>query len=477
MSAIQFGTDGWRARVAEDFTFPNVRAVAQATAQYLKAHPVRGRARSVLVGYDTRPLGDAFAKSVSQVLAGNGLRVYLTRTPVPTPAISFAVRELKLLGAVAITASHNPFTYNGFKLKPFYAGPAEPAMTRWVEQRLFKTPVRQISWEAGLRTRRIVWMDLKSRYLRFLRGYVRWDLLRRLRVRIAYDAMHGAGQGLLEALCAETPMQILPVRPPPWPVESVHRPEPVGEQLTLLSRFVRSHRCQMGLATDGDADRVGVVGPDGRFISSQETMSLLLWHLLEDRGLRGMVVTTVAGTTAMERIASAYGVALRRTPVGFKHIARLMREQEVLFGGEESGGFGFQGCVPERDGILAGLLILEMMAMRRKSLGAILRDLRARFGRTAYARFDLSLARPLAPARISRWASRLAVGSRGFGIASRVAQIQTVDGVKILFEEGSWLLLRPSGTEPLLRIYAEAPTAARVKALLKAGQRIGRRLL
>lgn len=473
-SPIKFGTDGWRALVAEDFTFPNVRAVSQATASYLKKHPTKGRARAVIVGYDTRPLGDRFAEAVAEVFAGNGFRVLLTRTPMPTPAISNSIREFKLQGGVAVTASHNPFTYNGFKFKPSYGGPAEPEMTKWIEGRLFREPVRRLPLEKALSTGKIQPIDLTPKYLSYLRRYVKWPVVKAARFRIAYESMLGAGQDLLQRVVAGSRLEILPV-PHEGAVRSTHRPEPVGEHLGELSRLVRAAQCDVGLATDGDADRLGVVGPDGRFISSQETMALLLWHLLEDRGWRGMVVSTVSGTNLLEGITGAYDVPLRRTPVGFKHIARLMRTEKVLFGGEESGGFGFRGCVPERDGLLAGLLLLEMMAMRRKDLGRILAEMRARFGRWHFERADLTLAKPLAMERLERWARRSARDLRVDG--TRARDVVTADGVKIILEDGSWLLLRPSGTEPLLRIYSEAASPRRLKQALNAGREVGRRLM
>ncbi len=300
-------------------------------------------------------------------------------------------------------------------------------------------------------------------------------MLKKALFRVAYDSMRGAGDDLLQRVVKGSRLTIIPVEKGSGPVPSHHRPEPVGEHLKKLSRLVRSRRCHVGLATDGDADRAGVVGPDGRFISSQETMSLLVWHLLEDRGWKGMVVTTVAGSNVMEAIAKQYRVPFRRTPVGFKHIARLIRTRDVLFGGEESGGFGFKGCPPERDGLLAGLLILEMMAMRRQGLGEILRGLRKTFGRWVYRRADLTLSRPLDRVRLLEWAKTL-TGKRKLAGRLNLAEIDTTDGVKLFLEDRSWLLLRPSGTEPLLRIYAEAKTEAALKALLAFGQRVGRQL-
>lgn len=472
---IRFGTDGWRALVAEEFTFPNVRRVVQGIALYLRRHPVRGRSQTVIVGYDTRPLGDRFAQAAAEVLAGNGLRVLVTPGPVPTPAVSMAVPRLKLLGAVLITASHNPFTYNGVKFRPFYAGSADSSMTQWIERRISQE-VRRIPFEEGIRTGRIRPTDLAPHYIRFLRRYVQWDAFRRMkrkRLLVAYDCMHGAGQDFPWRIVPEklgNRVCIFPVASReccPDPIRSAYRPEPIGEHLKELASEVRFARADAGLATDGDADRMGLIGPDGRFVSSQETMALLLWHLLEDRGWRGPVVTTVAATNLMDALSARYGIPLERTPVGFKHIVERMRKQEILFGGEESGGFCFRGTVPERDGLLAGLLILELMAVRGKSLSVILGDLRRRFGRWIYRRADLELGRPLERDRLLRWAK---TGARRI---AHLREIQILDGVKMILKDGSWLLLRPSGTEPLLRVYAEARSEEKLRALLSLGRRVG----
>lgn len=473
-SSIRFGTDGWRSLVAEDFTFPNVRAVTQGVASYLKKHPTAGRRRAVIVGYDTRPLGDRFAEAVAEVLAGNGYQVFLTRTPMPTPAISFAIRDLKLQGGIAVTASHNPFAYNGLKFKPSYAGPAEPEMTKWIEQRLFKETARRIPLQEGLRRKRIVWIDLAPRYLAFLRRYVEWPVIRRAKFRVAYESMYGAGQDLLQRVLANSRIEVVPV-PHERPFNSHHRPEPIGEHLRELSKTVRRLHCDVGLATDGDADRLGLVSPDGLFVSSQETMALLLWHLLEDRGWRGLVASTVSASNILDEMTGRYGVEFRRTPVGFKHIARLIRAGGVLFGGEESGGFGFRGCPPERDGLLAGLLLLEMIAMRRRNLTAILRQMRKEFGRWYFHRADLELEKPLAMDRLTAWAKSAAPHlERWFG---RGVRVDTLDGVKILTRDRSWLLLRPSGTEPLLRIYGESRSPASLRALLRKGREVGRAIV
>jgi len=498
-SSIQFGTDGWRALVAEEFTFPNVRAVTQAIAEHLKANPPRGRLPAVIVGFDTRPFGDRFAEAAAEVLAGNGLHVFLSQGPMPTPAISFHIREMRLCAGVLITASHNPFTYNGVKFRPFYAGSAEAEVTRSIEKRLFRHGAKKIPLEKGLASGQIRRVDLRPRYVRFLRKYVDGKLLKKARFRVAYDAMHGAGQDLFLQAADGSALKILPVPGSSSPVPSSYRPEPTGEHLKELSSFVRQERCDIGLATDGDADRAGIVGPEGEFLSSQETMALLLWHLLEDRGWRGLVVTTVAGTNLIETIASRYKVPVARTPVGFKHIVRFIRTRDVLFGAEESGGFAFRGFVPERDGILAGLLLLEMMAARKRELPPLRKELHSHFGRWIYSRTDLKLERPMDPGLLQRWvrgrcrphrkggstrplANSPGRGTRDTGVlfedcATPVKKIQTLDGAKVILEDGSWLLMRPSGTEPLLRVYAEAKNLGTLQALLKAGERIGLTLM
>ena len=463
--------------MAEDFTFPNVRIVTQSIAAYLKSHPAEGRPLKVIVGYDTRPLGDRFAEAVAEVFAGNGFQVLLTQGPMPTPAISFSIREFNLCGGVVVTASHNPFTYNGIKFKPYYAGPSEPEMTRWVENDLLKKPVRRLLLAEGLKRGKIKKIDLAPKYLSFVRSYVNWDLIKRAKFKVAYDNMHGAGQRLLQRLLEGGSIRVIEASEEPWPMKANHRPEPVGEHLSRLGVVVKKNKCHAGLANDGDADRLGLVGPDGEFVSSQETMALLLWHLLEDRKWKGLVVTTVSGTKMVDAMTAHYGVDLKRTPVGFKHIAAYMRTQDVLFGGEESGGFGFRGCVPERDGLLAALLVLEMMAMRRQSLAQILQQMRKKFGRWIFKREDLVLSRPVSSQEMKGWVAKNT--GNGFALSSggKVKQVSTEDGVQIVLEDDSWLLLRPSGTEPLLRIYSEGKSDKQVKGLIESGKKIGLQII
>lgn len=463
---ITFGTDGWRGRVADDFTIPNVRAVVQSIADYLTRHPPRGRGRTIAVAYDTRFLGESFAIAAAEVLAGNGFTVLLTTGPTPTPMLSLMIRLRRLAGGIVITASHNPAEYNGIKFKPYYAGPAEPAMTRWCEQHLWRSTVRTLPLATALRRRRIRRVDFYPGYLAFVRRFLNFPVLRRSGLRIAVDAMHGAGGHLLAQVLAGTSCRVETLAGDPHPTFDGRRPEPIGEHLEQLCRTVARGRFDLGFATDGDADRVGVVDERGRFVTSQETMALLALHLLEGRGWRGGLAKTVAGTNLMTRIAEAFDVPIYETPVGFKHIATLMRKGKILFGGEESGGFGISRIVPERDGTLMALLVVEMVATRRRPLSALLADLRRRFGRWAYARVDVTLRQPLPRTFAASLARRLPARLAG----QAVRQVSTVDGVKALLADGGWLLWRASGTEPLLRIYAEAPSARGVRQRLAAGQ-------
>ena len=469
-SRIRFGTDGWRGRVAEDFTLPNVRLVTQAIADYLKRHRPPGRALTLAVGYDTRFLGDRFAQAVAEVLAGNGIRVLLATGPTPTPTVSLTIKLRRLAGAIVVTASHNPATYNGLKFKPYYAGPAEPAMTRWVEQHLGRSPLKTLLLEEGIRRRGIQRVDLLPAYLAFVRRFINLAVLRRAHLRIAVDAMHAAGDHLVARALQGTNCHVETLDGDPHPTFGGRRPEPTGEHLQRLCDVVRRSRFDLGLATDGDADRVGVVDGEGRFVTSQETMALLALHLLENRRWRGGLAKTVAGTNLMARIAEHFRVPLYETPVGFKHVATLFRQGKVLFGGEESGGFGISRVVPERDGTLMGLLVAEMMVVRRRTLAQLVAELRRRFGRWIFQRRDTELERPLPPGFAAALARRLPRRIAG----ATVQRTSMMDGLKAIFTDGSWLLWRGSGTEPLLRIYAEGRSASQVKALLTAGQRLAR---
>ena len=467
---IRFGTDGWRGRVADDFTIPNVRAVAHVIGEYLRRHRPPGRKPVVAIGYDTRFLGNRFAEVSAEALAGHGFTVLLSDGPVPTPTISLMIRLRRLSGGIVITASHNPAQYNGVKFKPYYAGPAEPAMTRWFEQHLGRTPLRTMPLAEGLRRRRIQRVNFLPQYLAFIRRFLDFAAFRRARLRIAVDAMHWAGDHLAARALEGTTCRVEVAHGDPHPTFDGRRPEPTGEHLTELCRTVRRGGFDLGLATDGDADRVGIVDARGRFVTSQETMALLALHVLEDRRWRGGLAKTVAGTNVMGKIAEQFRVPIYETPVGFKHIATLMFEGKALFGGEESGGFGISRVMPERDGTLMGLLIAEMMLQRRRSLAQLVDDLRRRFGHWVYRRLDVEMEHPLPKTFAASLAKRLPARLAG----RPVRRVATTDGVKATLDDDSWLLWRASGTEPLLRVYAEGTSPRQVQQLLAAGRALAR---
>jgi phosphomannomutase len=449
---IKFGTDGWRGVIADDFTFENVRRVAQATADYWNAQRLPKRA---IVGYDNRFLSEIYARLVCEVLAGNGIEALYPPVAVPTPAVSYAVRDRRLCGAVMITASHNPPQFNGYKLKAEYAGPATPEMCSAVEALVDASPVR--------RGDKIQTYDPRPAHVAVVRKMVDLKAIRRAKLRVAIDSMHGSGGRELEKLVGGTT-----IRADRDPYFGGVNPEPNDKNLGALCTAVKKLRADIGLATDGDADRLGIVDEKGRYVSIQLVFAMLLLHLLRNRNERGEVVVKSGNSTVLiDRICQAYSIECVEVAVGFKHICQQMREHDVLIGGEESGGIGFRGHIPERDGILANLMLLEMLATTGKPLTKIMRELQKEFGASAYDRIDMHY--PLE--RRERLIVHLAENPPGRLLGSSIREVKTYDGVKYLAEDDSWLMFRTSGTEPIIRIYSEATTSAKVKKLLELGRK------
>ncbi|MGC8839341.1 MAG: phosphoglucomutase/phosphomannomutase family protein [Anaerolineae bacterium] len=471
--AIQFGTDGWRAVISEEFTFANVRLVAQAVADWV--HETAGDAEpSVAVGFDTRFLSDRYAREVARVLAGNGVRVFLTRADVPTPALSHAVRHLGAAAGVMITASHNPPRYNGFKLKLPCGGPAGSEESRRVEAILRRNQTegrapRLADFGEAEREGRIQRFDPLPAYLGHLAHLVDLERVAASGLRAVVDPMYGSGRGCLAGLLKNLGL----------PVEELHgemnpgfgglHPEPIARNLGAMSARLMGGGWDVGLALDGDADRIGAVDARGRFVDPHCIFALALRYLAGDRGWRGSVVKTLSTTGRIDVLAAQYGLPVRETAVGFHHIRAWMQREEVLIGGEESGGMSILGHIPEGDGILMGLLLLEVLAARRLSLEEALEDLAEEVGRWWYDRRDVPTF-PVAKAVLTR---RLVEGAPVALNGQRVQEVSDLDGVKYLLEDGSWLLIRPSGTEPVLRIYAEARSPETVERLLAAGERLG----
>ncbi|RII29194.1 MAG: phosphoesterase [Geobacter sp.] len=464
---IKFGTDGWRGVIARDFTFDNVSLVAQATMDYLQREGLASR--GLVVGYDRRFLSREFAERVVEVAAGNGIACWLTDGYAPTPAVSWGVHELKAGGGVMITASHNPPIYNGFKIKEQYGGSARPSTTKELEEMVaaIQASGREVLSIplAEARAKGLVKVyDAKTAYFGQLTRYVDLDLIRRASIPVVVDPMYGAGTGFIPELLPGT-AEIHALENPGFGGQP---PEPTEEHLADLALLVKSGQYRVGLALDGDADRIGAVDETGEFFSSHRIFTVLLRHLYERKGLTGGVVKTVSTTRMIDLLCAKFGLPLYETPIGFKHICELMLDHDILMGGEESGGLGVKGHIPERDGILMGLLLLEAMAMTGKGLRQLLMETMDEIGHFYYRRLDLPIDNSAKEALISR----LQAGGLATIAGRPVAEENFKDGFKFTFDDGSWLLIRPSGTEPVLRLYSEAGEPSLVDELLQAGREI-----
>ena len=471
---IKFGTDGWRAVISDEFTFANVRKVAQGIADvFLARAEATGKTPTLVVGFDTRFLSDRYAREVARVLAANGINVYLTQGDTPTPMVSFAVRHLAADGGVMITASHNPPRYNGIKVKGPYGGPGTPADARAVEARIQENEAagrepRTMPFEEAEKAGRVVRFDPFPPYREHVRGLVKFERIARGWPHIVVDPMHGAGRRYFARLLEEAGAAVREIRGDMNPGFGGVHPEPIARNLAALVEAVQGWKAGFGLATDGDADRIGAVDETGAFVDPHRIMALTLPYLVEDRGQRGAVVKTVSTTQMLNRLADQYGLPVYETPVGFNYIVDYILQDDVLIGGEESGGITVKGHIPEGDGILMGLLLAEIVAQSGMTLHDLVEDLYRRVGRFAYARLDY---------RIQAFSkkelvARLSASPPDTLAGLPVREISTRDGVKYIMD-GAWLLIRPSGTEPVLRIYAEARDEETVRALLEEGRRLG----
>lgn len=473
MGAIQFGTDGWRAIIAEDFTFSNLDRVAQATADYWQANPVPGVHNDrAVVGYDRRFLSPEFAARVAEVLAGNGFTVTLTDRPTPTPSVSFEVKRQKAIGGVMLTASHNPAAFNGFKLKAWYGGSAEPAICKAVEGLLDRNPVRSTPLPQAVQSRLISVRDIRGAHYAALKKLVDFPLIAASGLKFAHEALHGVGAGCFDELLAGTTCRVTTLNAEHNPGFAGINPEPIARNYIRSIPFLQKHPHDLCLVTDGDADRVGGLMGNGAPLTTHQIICLLLRHYVKNRGMTGKVVKALTTTSMVDHMCAQLGLELIETGVGFKYIASEILKGGVLLGFEESGGIGFPGHIPERDGIAAGLVLLEMLAMERKPLKVLLRELEKDFGPHRYARIDTTF--PLE--KRSALMSFCSEHPPARLLKSKLATVKAYDGVKFIAQDGSWLMLRGSGTEPILRIYAEAKTDEDAQALLRQGVRLTRRV-
>lgn len=479
---IHFGTDGWRAVISDTFTFHNLRLVTQAiadavaSAEWLDGHhegPTPDPHRMV-VGFDTRFLSDRYAVEAARVLAANGYKVYLTSADVPTPAVSYAVRHLGAIAGLMITASHNAPRYNGVKLKAAYGGSARTEQCRRVEVYLNDNESRGrgpnlIDYETARKSGLIERFNPTPAYYDHLRSLIDLDAIADNPQHVVVDSMFGSGRGQIQGILQGTGCEVFEVRGEMNPGFGGIHPEPIARYLGALAGAIAAGHGQLGLATDGDADRLGAMDGRGQFVDPHRILSLALRYLVETRKLRGKVVKTVSTTQMINRLGSQYGLEVIETPVGFNHIADWILKDDVLIGGEESGGMYFRGHIPEGDGVLIGLLLLEAVAVSGSSLDELVEDLLIQAGPSHYERLDLRLARPIAKADMVARLSEDAPETIG---GRRRIQTNTMDGVKYILEDDSWLLIRPSGTEPVLRVYAEAREPEMVKALLDHGRSV-----
>lgn len=472
MSKIKFGTDGWRAVIAEDFTFANVERVSQAAADYWDSNPVAGTERKIIVGYDRRFLSNEFGRRAAEVFAGNGFEVVLTSEPTPTPAVSFALKEQGAVGGVMITASHNPPIFNGFKLKSFYGGSAEPATCQAVEAFLDRNPIRARDLREAACDKRAVVTNLRPEHYRAIKKLVDFKLIAKSRLRFAHEALFGVGAGCFNELLAKTTCQVTTLNGAHDPWFGGINPEPIEKNYGRSAAYLKKHPHDVCLVTDGDADRVGAMDGRGNYISTHQLICLLLRHFVMNRQGRGRVVKALTTTSMVDKMCAAYGLELVETGVGFKYVCAEMLKGNVLLGAEESGGIGFPGHIPERDGILAGLVLLEMLATERVSINKLIGNLGKEFGPHCYGRIDAHFPVENRAALMEFCASH----PPDELLRSPLAAIKTYDGVKFIAEDGSWLMLRGSGTEPILRIYAETQTEAGVQKLLKLGVKLTKKI-
>ncbi len=467
MPNIKFGTDGWRALMDKEFTFENLELVAQAFSDYLNAEVKKkspSAAPNVAIGYDYRKNSENFAARFAEVLTANGIQVSLSSQPCPTPAVSYTIVNEKLNSGIMITASHNPAGYNGVKIKTDFGGSAEKAVTNAVEALIGKSKVLKKPFSKD--NPRIE--DFNERYLKYLKKYVRLDVIKSAPYSILVDSMYGVGSRHIEDMLRGGKIKVTTVRSERDITFGGINPEPIPHNLGMSMDMMKKGGFDLGVVTDGDADRVGAIRPGGEFISPGIILSLIMLHFVEDLKRKGSVVTTISNTALIYKIARKLGLTVHETPVGFKYVCEIMRKENVLIGGEESGGIGFQDYLYERDGMLSGLLLMEMMAMRKQSFEEILRGVEKEFGKLYYLRQDIVYPNELKTRLFEKLTQEPPKALQG----QKVKEIKTKDGMKFILEDDSWLLFRLSGTEPLLRVYSEATSQALAEALVTGGKEL-----
>ena len=467
---IKFGTDGWRGVIASDFTFENVRTAAAAVAAYI--HAKENPAKGICIAYDSRFLSEAFAKACAEVLAATGIRVALAGEITPTPALSFGVRGRGAAGGIMITSSHNPAQWNGVKYKAWFGGSGSPSIIAGIESYL-GAPVPHAAVPAPIDT-----VDFIKPYMRAIENFADLDLIARSGFKFGIDSMYGAGRELLAGVFTQIGVDFVQIRGNIDPLFPGINPEPIEPNIRALGEAVVANKCDAGLCTDGDADRIGAVDEHGEFVDPHKIFSVLLSWVLKYKGWPGDVTRAFNTTKMLDRICAKYGRSIHEHGIGFKYVVDFMQQQEIVMGGEESGGIGFQRHLPERDGLLNALLLANVMAEEKKTLGQLVAALQAEYGEHQYGRIDLHIADDLKNRAIAR-ARALPEGDISFA-GMPILRIETLDGVKFYLDNPeaktkpnaaeTWLLLRASGTEPLMRIYSESCSKESVTKLLEAAR-------
>jgi len=460
MNPIRFGTDGWRAVIAEDFTAENVRKVAHAIARYVVRAEKPGS--GVVIGYDTRFGSERFARTAAKAVASTGTPVWLAMESCPTPAVSLLVRLRNAAGGIQITASHNPYQWSGMKYKASYGSSASPAIVAQIENELEKV-LRDGVPSLPSRTDLIHSLDVRAPYLETISGLVDWDRLRAAKFRFVVDPMHGAGRGLLSELFRRNGIECKEIRGNRDPLFGGVNPEPIEPHVEALRKATREGKYDAGFALDGDADRIGALDADGTFVTPHQIFSLLLWHLAGTRKLTGDVAKTFSTTKMIDKIASRLGRKVWETPIGFKYICDRMLEGDVLLGGEESGGIGTKLYLPERDATVSALLLAEVMAWHGKRLGELIAMLQREFGEHHYGRVDLTL-KPGQKEKALQYCANVNFNRL---LEWSVTRREDLDGVKVYLGEIGWVMVRASGTEPMLRVYAETAKAETTRRVLE----------
>jgi phosphoglucomutase len=468
MTAIKFGTSGWRGLIARDFTFDNVRIATQGVADYLNSIASTQNSKLVILGHDTRFLGREFSLAAGEVLARNGLTPLLCNRDTPTPVIAHTIRARKALGGINMTASHNPAEYQGLKFSTSNGAPATPDVTKQIEANIARLQSENWTFQgAVIGTFECKTFDPLPDYFKQLRKLVDFAAIKKAKLKVAVELMYGTGRGYLDTLLADAGAKVTLFHSERDPLFGGHHPEPNAEGMAEVSKFVRSGKAQIGLGLDGDADRFGIVDKDGTWLTPNQVLALALYHLKKNRGWTGAVVRTVPTSHQVDAVAELLGVKVHETPVGFKYIGALMESEPIIVGGEESGGLSVKGHVPEKDGILACLLMAELVATEGKSLGRILKDLEKKIGEFHSDRINVSIP----PDKKEALLAKLGAGLDQVG-PYKVEKFITTDGYKFLLPHHEWVAFRASGTEPLIRCYIEAKSQAGLKKLRDACRKL-----